>query len=65
MERAVKVSLSCCVLHELCIEENDDMNEYIEDGPSDLEEVNNCVEVQNPPYTAEIKRQTIVDILTN
>ena len=65
MKKAVKVSLSCCVLRELCLSQNDNMSEYIEEGVSEIDEVNNFVEVHNPSDSAEMKRRAILDILTN
>jgi hypothetical protein len=41
------------------------MSEYIEEGVSEIDEVNNFVEVHNPSDSAEMKRRTILDILTN
>ncbi|XP_071177496.1 putative nuclease HARBI1 [Mytilus edulis] len=64
LNKAVKVSLSCCVLHELCVLQNDDMNEYIEEGVREMEEINNFFEVHNPSDTAESKRRIIVDNLS-
>ena len=37
MKKAVKVSLSCCVLRELCLSQNDNMSEYIEEGVSEID----------------------------
>lgn len=52
------------MLHELCLLQNDDMNEYIEEGAREMEEINNFFEVHNPSDTADSKRRTIVDKLS-
>ncbi|XP_063436630.1 putative nuclease HARBI1 [Mytilus trossulus] len=63
IQKAVEVSLSCCVLHELCLSTHDDMTEYIEEGVVENTEVNNFVEVHNPTDNAETKRSAIMDNL--
>ncbi|CAC5422456.1 unnamed protein product [Mytilus coruscus] len=64
LNKAVKVAFICYVLHELCLLQNDDMNEYIEEGVREMEEINNFFEVHNPSDTAESKRRIIVDNLS-
>ena len=39
------------------------MDEFIKEGITD-EEVNNFVEIHNPPNTAELKRHEILDMIT-
>ena len=43
IEKIVKVVISCCVLHEYCLQHDDDCLVYIEEGGED--EINNYVEI--------------------
>ena len=40
--KIVKVVLSCCTVHEICLANQDDTVEFLEDGP---EEVNNFQDI--------------------
>ncbi|XP_033730083.1 putative nuclease HARBI1 [Pecten maximus] len=60
-ERIVKVILSYCVLHQLCLKHGDDGTQYIEEGIE--EDTNASVEVMNGATNAEEKRTIIVQNL--
>lgn len=56
----VKLVLSCCVLHEVCLLNCDEFEEYIQEGLKDNEEINDFHDVMRRTDTAEQKRQLIV-----
>ncbi|XP_061194770.1 putative nuclease HARBI1 [Saccostrea echinata] len=61
IEKIVKVVISCCVLHEFCLQHDDDCVEYIEEGGED--EVNNFVQILCVNNAAGEKRDSIARML--
>jgi len=59
--KIVKVVLSCCTVHEICLANQDDTVEFLEDGP---EEVNNFQDIVNLDNAGESKRRDIMHLLT-
>ena len=61
IEKIVKVVISCCVLHEYCLQHDDDCLVYIEEGGED--EINNYVEIFPGNTAAGEKRKSIERLL--
>ena len=59
--KIVKVVLSCCTVHEICLGNQDGTVEFLEDGP---EEVNNFQNIVNLDNAEESKRRDIMHLLT-
>lgn len=65
MERIVKLTLSCCTLHELCLQAGDDSDEFIQEGMNDDGEVNNFMNILGNDQAAQQKRENISNLLQN
>ena len=63
VRKAVKLVLSCCSLHEICLINCDEFEEYIQEGLSENEEINDFQDVLRRTPTAEQKRQSVVNML--
>jgi hypothetical protein len=63
VREAVKLVLSCCSLHEICLINCDEFEEYIQEGLSENEEINDFQDVLQRTPTAEQKRQSVVNML--
>ena len=66
MPEVIKFVLSCCILHEVCLENFDafdDYMDYMEEGLHANEEINDFQDFLRKRRTAEHKRQIIVDTL--
>ncbi|VDH94392.1 ammonium transporter Rh [Mytilus galloprovincialis] len=63
MPEVVKFVLSCCTLHEVCLANFDDFDEYIEEGLNANEEINDFQDFLRRRPSAQHKRQSIVDML--
>ena len=59
----VKFVLSSCVLYELCLMNEDEFDEYLEERLRDNEEVNDFRDFLPRKPSAEQKRQSIADLL--
>lgn len=59
----LKFVLSCCTLHEVCLANFDDFDEYIEEGLNANEEINDFQDFLRRRPSAQHKRQSIVDML--
>jgi hypothetical protein len=64
IERIVSVVLSSCTLHEFCLENSDSCEEYITEEEIGEEEINNFQYVFGVPVSAELKRESIVAVLS-
>lgn len=60
---AVKLVLSCCTLHEICLVNSDEFEEYVNEGLLDNEEINDFRDFLPRAPSAEQKRQSIVNML--
>ncbi|CAC5403217.1 unnamed protein product [Mytilus coruscus] len=57
------VVLSCCALHEVCLLKCDAFEEYIQEGLTDNEEINDFRDFLRKKAIAEQKRKSIVNML--
>ncbi|XP_071122515.1 putative nuclease HARBI1 [Mytilus edulis] len=63
MPEVVKFVLSCCTLHEVCLANFDEFDEYIAEGLNANEEINDFQDFLRRRPSAQYKRQSIVDML--
>ena len=63
IEKIVNVILSCCALHQLCLNNLDDVKEYLHEGLCINEEINNYQDFMPRCESAEIKRKHILALL--
>jgi len=60
IREVVKFVLSCCTLHEICLVNSDEFDEYIQEGLNADDEINDFL---RRGRTGEQKRQSIVNML--
>lgn len=60
---AVRLVLSCCALHELCLVNSEELEEYIQEGLVNNEEINDFHDFLRRMPSAEQKRLSIVNML--
>ena len=64
VKKIVNVILSCCVLHQLCLRNMEDIKEYLQEGLPLNEEINNFQDFMPKSHSAEIKRNQILEALS-
>ncbi|XP_053394054.1 putative nuclease HARBI1 [Mercenaria mercenaria] len=62
LQTCVHIILSCCAIHQLCLATFEDLQEYIEEGMAEMEDVNCWEDITRKSKSGLNKRNAIVDL---
>lgn len=57
--------MSCCAIHQLCLDTAEDLQEYILEGTADMEEVRCFDNIMDTLKSGLLKRKTMVELISN